>query len=145
MVSLAWARSRRIVGALVSIAHLSTLISASPFSNERHAEATIERRHSGGSNPSNFIRRALHTSTLFGDHLYIDGGEIAHSWTSSSVHIQALEQNGAPVFNLPGLRSDGNSAFYLFAGEASPVAGSDAATPDVALWKFTATPSGNGA
>ncbi|KAB2574686.1 hypothetical protein DBV05_g6600 [Lasiodiplodia theobromae] len=173
MVHFPYTGSRRIASALLAIAQLSTIIEASPFSllpqNESPADRfSLERRQSDVPSSSNFIRRALHGSTVVGNRLYIDGGEIAQyvdgntdtqmsrvnnqtlsidlstSWSNSSVQISALDKNGAPVFNFPGLWSDGNSAFYLFAGEVSPVAGDNATTPDVAVWKFSSTPSGDG-
>lgn len=172
MVYLPYTGSRRIASALLTIAQLSTIIEASPFSrlpqDEPPADRLLERRQSDTPATSNFIRRALHGSTVVGNRLYIDGGEIAQyvdgntdtqmsrvnnqtlsidlstSWTNASVQISALDKDGAPVFNFPGLWSDGNSAFYLFAGEVSPVAGANATTPAVAVWKFTGTPAGGG-
>lgn len=166
-----FSRPQKVATALCAIAQLTSQVDAFPFSHrstgEVPADSLLESRQSGNPNPSNFIRRALHASTVVGNKLYIDGGEIAQyvngntdtqvsrvnnqtlsidlssSWTNSSVQIAAHDKNGAPVFNFPGLWSDGNSAFYLFSGEVSLVAG-DVDTPAVALWKFTATPSGGG-
>ncbi|GME60022.1 Kelch repeat protein [Neofusicoccum parvum] len=165
-------RSQRAAAALYVISCLGRCIEASPLSPlSQHEDSSLasplSRRQSSNPTASNFIRRALHASVVVGSRLYIDGGELAQyvngdtdtavsrinnqtlsidlstAWTNDTVQISALDKDGAPVFNFPGLWSDGNSAFYLFAGEVSPVAG-DASTPDVALWKFSSTPAGGG-
>ncbi|KAK8165499.1 hypothetical protein BKA80DRAFT_342611 [Phyllosticta citrichinensis] len=131
------------------------------------AVKTPSRRQVSNPATSNFIRRALHSSVVVGNHLFIDGGELTQfidgyldsrssrvnnvtisidlssDWTNSSVEIKAVAKGDAPILTWPGLWPHGNDSFFLWGGGVSEVA-VNMSTPEKALWKFTVDSTGNG-
>ncbi|KAF2143194.1 uncharacterized protein K452DRAFT_268529 [Aplosporella prunicola CBS 121167] len=129
-------------------------------------ETGVKRRQEGSPTAPNFIRRAHHDSIVLGDYIYIDGGEVSQyingkadslsvrqnnntlsiylgsSWDASSVEIQTIDKQDAPVYKDPSLWSNGKDGIYMFSGEPSYYL--DETSADIALWKFTATSSGSG-
>ncbi|KAK7567372.1 hypothetical protein IWX49DRAFT_596709 [Phyllosticta citricarpa] len=149
------------------IAFKTTVAQASPENVPSAAVKTPSRRQVSNPATSNFIRRAIHSSVIVSNHLFIDGGEISQfvdgyedpqwsrtnnytlsidmssDWTNSSVEIKTVPKGGSPIFNWPGIWPESDNSFLMWGGYVSTKAANKTA-PEKAVWRFTADSNGTG-
>ncbi|KAK7518779.1 hypothetical protein IWZ03DRAFT_413746 [Phyllosticta citriasiana] len=152
---------------LLFIAFETTVAQALHENVPSAAVKTPSRRQVSNPATSNFIRRAIHSSVIIGNHLFIDGGEISQfvdgyedpqwsrtnnytlsidmssDWTNSSVEIKTVPKGGSPIFNWPGIWPESDNSFLMWGGYVSTKA-ANKTTPEKAVWRFTADSTGTG-